>query len=140
MDYNGVIVTISELQMKDLILLASIIGWLGGNDMILLDIETRFDLGLSVLCSSQIWTVTLKTYLFIVASQPPTPIHQQQCSCQSKSKKIIKVNICTFRFLKPFTTKLHMYPKICIFRELFNQLSINLCNISDNHVQVNSKE
>ena len=42
--YNGLIITISALQMKDLILMADVTGCLGRDDMILLDIETLHQL------------------------------------------------------------------------------------------------
>ena len=42
--YNGLIITISALQMKDFILMADVTGCLGRDDMILLDIETLHQL------------------------------------------------------------------------------------------------
>ena len=41
LDYKCLIITISELQMKDLILMADITGCSGRVEMILLDIETE---------------------------------------------------------------------------------------------------
>ena len=44
LDYKCLIITISELQMKDLILMADITGCSGRVEMILLDIETLIQL------------------------------------------------------------------------------------------------